>query len=44
MQVPTCLGVLENWHFGSHDLASINAADLSGFFVGELSGEPMERS
>ena len=39
MQVPTRLGVLENWHFGSRDLASINAADPSGFFIGELNGE-----
>ena len=39
MQVPTRLGELENWHFGSHDLVSIYAADPNGFFVGELNGE-----
>ena len=39
MKVPTCLGILENWHFGIHDLASIYSADPSGFFVGELNGE-----
>ncbi len=39
MSVPTRLGALENWHFGTHDLASIYSADPSGFFVGELNGE-----
>ena len=39
MEVPTRLGVLENWHLGTHDLASIHSADPTGFFVGELNGE-----
>lgn len=39
MQVPTSLIVFENWHFGSHNLASAYSADPSGFFVGELNGE-----
>ena len=39
MEVPTRLGVLENWHLGTHDLASIHSAYPTGFFVGELNGE-----
>ena len=38
MEVPTRLGIMEGWHFGSHDLASIYAADPSGFFAGEFNG------
>ena len=39
MEVVTRLGILENRHFGSHNLASAYAADPSGFFVGELNSE-----
>ena len=39
LNIPTRLGVMEDWHLGCNDLVSFHTFDPSGFFVGELDGE-----